>query len=156
MNLSVQSVSSFMPLPNFNGSEGASISVLQKAFALQPDLASQAAGQTMTGSANSTLMPLSSVRALNPLSGTKNHSDAELKQVSQKFESIFVQMMLKEMRNSVQKSNLMGNSQASEFFESMHDEQLSKQLASSGGIGIGDLIYKKLQQVTMAHQKTFS
>jgi Rod binding domain-containing protein len=156
MNFSLQPVSSFMPLSNSKEFEGLSMPALQKAFALEPGLASQAAGQAMTGLSNTDLQPLSSVRDLNSLSGPKTHSDAELREVSKNFETIFMQMMLKEMRNSVAKSSLLGNSQATEIFESMHDEQLSKQLASSGGIGIGDLIYRKLQQVTVAHQKTFS
>jgi hypothetical protein len=156
MNFSLQPVSSFMPLPNSKEFEGLSMPTLQKAMALEPGLASQAAGQSMMGSSNSDLLPLSSVRGLNPLAGPKTHSDAELRQVSKNFESIFMQMMLKEMRNSVEKSSLLGNSQATEIFESLHDEQLSKQLSYSGGIGIGDLIYQKLQQVTVAHQNTFS
>jgi Rod binding domain-containing protein len=37
----------------------------------------------------------------------------------------------------------------------MQDEELSKQLASAGGIGIGDQIYQKLKQVTEPHIKSY-
>ena len=130
---------------------------LQKAFALQPALASQSASQVMLGTTAAAPKHFASLSpTLNPLSGVKTHSDEELRQVSQKFESIFLQMLFKEMRNSVEKSGLLGNSQATEFFESMHDEQLSEQLSLSGGIGIGNMVYQKLKEATVAHQNTFS
>ncbi len=159
MNLPIQSVSSFMPTQNLPDFDGVSMPALRNAFVLKPGLVSQAANQAVNGSSIST--PSSSgsfspVQNLNPLSGPKVHTDAQLKKVSQNFESIFIQMMFKEMRHSIQKSNLFGNSQAAEFFESMQDEQLSKQLASSGGIGIGNVIYQKLKQVTEPHIKRFS
>ena len=159
MNLPIQSVSSFMPAQNLPNFDGVSMPALQNAFALKPGLVSQAANLAVNGtpvSAFGSSSPFSSAQNLNSLTGPKTHTEAQLKQVSQNFESIFIQMMFKEMRHSIQKSNLFGNSQATEFFESMQDEQLSKQLASSGGIGIGDVIYQKLKQVTEPHIKRFS
>jgi flagellar protein FlgJ len=49
----------------------------------------------------------------------------------------------------------MGNSQATQFFESMQDEQLSHKLADAGGIGIGDILYKQLQKASLPHQNSF-
>jgi hypothetical protein len=131
---------------------------IQNAIEIQPGIASQAMGQAV-GTASGTsspMMSLNSARVMNSLSGTKTHSEAELKQVAQNFESIFIQMMFKEMRNSVEKSNLFGNSQATEFFESMKDEEMSKQLAASGGIGLGNMVYQSLKKATESHLKTFS
>jgi Rod binding domain-containing protein len=148
-----------MPTQNLPNFDGVSMSGLQNAFALKPGLVSQAANQAVNGSPMSALgssNSFSPVQGLNPLTGPKTHTEAQLKEVSRNFESIFIQMMFKEMRHSIQKSNLFGNSQATEFFESMQDEQLSKQLASSGGIGIGNVIYQKLKQVTEPHIKRFS
>jgi Rod binding domain-containing protein len=141
----------------FGSSKAFPLNNLETAFALQPSLASKAASQVVMGTAglshlNKSLFP----SALNSLSGTPGHSDAELKTVAQNFESLFLQMMMKEMRNSVQKSNLLGNSKGMEFFESMYDEQLTQKLASAGGIGLGRMIYDRLKQVTQPHQKTFS
>jgi hypothetical protein len=131
---------------------------IQNAMEIQPGIASQALGQAVgTASAvSSPMMSLNSARAMNSLNGSKTHSEAELKQVAQNFESIFIQMMFKEMRNSVEKSNLFGNSQATEFFESMKDEEMSKQLAASGGIGLGNMVYQNLKKATESHLKTFS
>lgn len=131
--------------------------ILQRAFSLQPALVSKSADQVMMGvSGLNHLTKSLSAKTLNPLSGLPSHSDAELKQVSKNFESIFLQMLFKEMRNSVQKSDLFGNSQGMEFFESMHDEQLTQQLASAGGLGIGNMVYQKLKGAIVPHQKTYS
>jgi Rod binding domain-containing protein len=126
---------------------------IQQALELQPKIAAQALSQANGGPSG---MSLNTTKVLNGLDGTKTHSDAELRKVSQNFESIFMQMMFKEMRNSVEKSNLFGNSQATQFFEGMRDEEMTKQLSASGGIGIGSMIYQQLKQATESHRKTFS
>ncbi len=130
---------------------------MQKVFSLQPDLASKAADQVILGQSGlSHLTKNSSAASLNPLHGAPTHTDDEIRQVSKNFESIFLQMVFKEMRKSVQKSNLLGNSQGMEIFESMYDEDLTQQLASSRGVGLGQMIYQRLKAVTVPHQKTFS
>lgn len=158
MNFSSQPVSSVMPLSGTNGLNSFSGPALQKMLSSQPSLVAQAADQMFPGVVTGSTSPFLSLQqqALNPLTGPVNHTDAEIKQVSKDFESVFMQMLFKEMRNTVQKSDLLGNSQTMEFFESMHDEELSKSLASSNGIGIGNVIYQKLKQATETHQKTFS
>ena len=133
------------------------LAVLGKAFSLEPLLVSKTADEVVLGTSGiSHLTKSLTPQALNSLSGPASHSDSEIRQVSKNFEAIFLQMLFKEMRNSVQKSNLFGNSQAMEFFESMHDEQLTQQLASTGGMGLGKMVYEKLKNATLPHQKTFS
>lgn len=160
MSFNVQPISS-MPLPQPLEATRFSPASLQLAMALKPSLAAEAAGRTMLGSASYSLNPLKP--KLNPLNnpsmsltGVKAHTDAEIRQVSQKFEAVFIRMMFKQMRDTVQKSPLFGNSQAMEFFETMQDEEMANHLASAGGIGIGNVIYQKLKQVTAPHLKTFS
>jgi flagellar protein FlgJ len=142
-------------LPPISSADQGNVPALQKAMELQPKLAAQAMSQA-TGMGSSPVMSLNSTKTLNSLTGPKVHTDAELKQVAQNFESIFIQMMLKEMRNSVEKSSLFGNSQATQFFESMKDDEMSKQLSKSGGIGLGNVIYQQLKRATESHIKTFS
>ena len=147
-----------MGLPPFlNPLEGRSFSVgsLQQAITLQPSLASAAAGQMM-GQSGANTFPLMNTPALQPLNGMKTHDDEEIKRVSKNFEAIFMRMLFKEMRNSVQKSGILGNSQAMDFFETMRDDQLSEQLANSGGLGIGNMVYEKLRETTLPHQKTYT
>jgi hypothetical protein len=147
---------SLLPLPHSIEAKGFSVGPLQQALALQPALASQAVGQVMAGAASASPLPLTSTpAALNALSGPKNHTDAELKKISKNFEAIFMRMLFKEMRNSVQKSGIFGNSHSLEFFETMRDEQLSEKLAAAGGLGIGNMVYQKLKAATVPHQKSF-
>jgi flagellar protein FlgJ len=156
VNLPAQAVS-FLPLGLLDSSKGLPISAMQKSFSLQPGPTSKIADQVVLGQSGlSHLTKGLSSASLNPLHGLPAHSDAEIQQVSKNFESIFLQMVFKEMRDSVQKSNLFGNTQGMEFFESMYDEKLTQQLASAGGFGLGQMVYQKLKAVTVPHQKTFS
>ncbi|WP_223826131.1 rod-binding protein [Spongiibacter pelagi] len=69
--------------------------------------------------------------------------DQAVKQVAQQFESLFVQMMLKSMRDSVQEGGLFDNSNMDTYMQ-MHDQQLSLSLSEKGGIGLADTIVKQL------------
>src|ERR1700727_159301 len=91
-------------------SPAASLPSIQSALEIQPGIASQALSQAVGAASNASapMISLNAARTMNSLSGVKTHSEAELKQVAQNFESIFIQMMFKEMRNSVEKSNLFG------------------------------------------------
>jgi flagellar protein FlgJ len=142
---------SILPLGMGESSKGFPVASLQKAFSLEPGLVSKAADKVTFG-----VSGLSHVtKGVDSLSGPSTHSDAEIKAVSKNFESIFMQMLFKEMRDSVQKSDLFGNSQGMEFFQGMYDDQMSQQLASAGGLGIGRLVYDRLKATTESHQKTF-
>lgn len=98
--------------------------------------------------------PLNPLHPVFQLNSGSAHSDAQLKKVSKDFEAIFMRMLLKEMRDSVQKSGLMGDSMATGFFESMQDGQLADHLASAGGIGLGAMVYRQMQKDYSSHQKT--
>ena len=63
--------------------------------------------------------------------------------VAKQFESLFLNLMLKEMRKSVTRSGLLG-SDTMETYEQMFDQQISIGLARGGGIGLADFIEKQL------------
>ena len=148
---------SLLPMPYSIEAKGFPASALQQALSLQPSIASKAAGLALRNSPDyGHPTPSTSSISSGLLSGAKEHSDVQLKQVSQSFESIFLRMIFKEMRNSVQKSGIMGNSRAMEFFETMRDDQLSEHLASSNLLGIGKMVYEKLKENSLVHQKTFT
>jgi peptidoglycan hydrolase FlgJ len=69
---------------------------------------------------------------------------AQVKNVSREFESIFLGYMLQQMRKTVPEDALMGNSPAKDIFQSMQDEELSKELSRAGGIGLASMIYSQL------------
>ena len=55
--------------------------------------------------------------------------------VAEQFESLFINMMLKEMRKTVSRSDLLG-SEAMESYEQMFDQQIALGMARAGGIGL--------------------
>lgn len=69
-----------------------------------------------------------------------------LKQVAQQFEGIFVQMLMKSMRdaNAVFESDSPLNSQYTKFYEQMRDQQLSVDLSNKGVLGLADMMVQQL------------
>jgi peptidoglycan hydrolase FlgJ len=133
---------------------GFSVNGLQGALSLKTPIAGQAFGQTFQMPAM--LESSTSAMALDPSRSLsdRGRTDAEVQKVAKDFEAIFLRMLLKEMRQSIQKTGLMGNSKAMEFFESMHDEQIAEHLAQAGGVGMGQIVYDQLRQTTLTHQRT--
>lgn len=83
---------------------------------------------------------------VNGLSGIsraeRQQAGSGLKPVTQQFEAVFLNMMLKTMRASVPDSGLY-NSDAMKMMGQMRDSQLS-QAMSTRGIGIADMLQKQL------------
>lgn len=75
---------------------------------------------------------------------------AALKEVAQQFEGIFVQMLMKSMRdaNAVFESDSPMNSQYTKFYEQMHDQQMSVNLSDKGMLGLADLMVQQLSPET--------
>ena len=84
------------------------------------------------------------------LRGQANQNNPQaLKQTAQQFEGIFIQMMLKSMRdaNSVMKSDL-NNSSEMNTFQDMYDKELSVEMSKRNSMGFADMIVKQLSQKT--------
>lgn len=71
--------------------------------------------------------------------------DQKLRQTCQELESVFLEMMMKEMRNTVPKSGLM-DMRNQELFQSMLDTEVTRDMAKAGGIGLADMMYRQLSQ----------
>ena len=63
--------------------------------------------------------------------------------VAEQFESLFINMMLKEMRKTVSRSDLLG-SEAMESYEQMFDQQIALGMSRAGGIGLAPFIEEQL------------
>lgn len=72
----------------------------------------------------------------------KQDTPAAIKAVSKQFESVFLNMMLKSMRDATPQDGVLDNDQ-SRLYTSMLDQQLSQSLASKG-IGLGDMLAQQL------------
>jgi flagellar protein FlgJ len=80
------------------------------------------------------------------------------KQVAKQFESIFVGMMMKSMRQAKLAEGILDSKQ-SDFYRDMYDQQLSVHLAAEGGIGLADIIARQLgskQTVQVLNNKTIN
>jgi len=64
---------------------------------------------------------------------------------AKQFESVFVQMMLKAMRDTVPDGGLFGSEQ-SDFYEGMFDQQISLNIANGKGIGLAEVIERQLSK----------
>lgn len=78
------------------------------------------------------------------LSAAKQDSPEAIKEVAKQFEAIFMNMMLKSMREATPQENPFENDQ-SRTFTSMLDQQLTSNLASKG-LGLADILAKQLSQ----------
>jgi flagellar protein FlgJ len=72
----------------------------------------------------------------------KQAPDQALKQAAQQFESLFMNMMLKSMRDATPQNGLF-DSEQTRTFTAMLDQQLSQNL-SAKGIGLADIMMKQL------------
>ncbi|MCB1671537.1 MAG: rod-binding protein [Gammaproteobacteria bacterium] len=68
---------------------------------------------------------------------------AAVKEVARQFESLFVGMMLKAMRDAVPRDGLFASSQLDNY-QDMFDKQLALDLSRQGGIGLADLIEQQI------------
>jgi flagellar protein FlgJ len=59
-------------------------------------------------------------------------------------ESMFLAMMLKEMRRTIPDDGLIPRSNATRMYQSLFDNQLAENLASRKVTGIGALLYRQL------------
>lgn len=71
--------------------------------------------------------------------------DAKLKEACKGFEAMFLNMMYREMRNTVPKNELFGNSNADDILRDMLDTQMVDNIADGGGVGLADMLYKQLK-----------
>ncbi len=83
----------------------------------------------------------------NGLAKLKNEARSKtpeaIKEVAKQFESIFLNRVLKTMREAKLADGIFDNNQ-SKFYQDMYDQQLSVHLSGEGGIGLAGMIVKQL------------
>ncbi|MGL6016297.1 MAG: rod-binding protein, partial [Selenomonadaceae bacterium] len=78
-------------------------------------------------------------------SSTKSQAeDKKLREACRGFEEMFLNLMYSKMRDTVPKDTLLGESNGQQIMQSMLDEQLTKEMAKAGGVGLADMLYKQL------------
>lgn len=79
----------------------------------------------------------------------KKTPDQALKAAAQQFESVFMNMMLKSMREATPQDGPMDNQQT-KMFTGMLDQQLAQSLSSGRGIGLADMLVKQLSRTGLS------
>lgn len=95
-------------------------------------------------SASDNYLDTNSLNKITQLSRKDN--DAALKEVAKQFEALFLQQMLKTMRDTNQifaEDNPM-NSSEMQFHQEMLDQQMVLNLASGKGMGLAELFYRQM------------
>lgn len=72
--------------------------------------------------------------------------EKKLKKACSDLEAIFVNMMFKQMRNTVQKSGLFDGGSAEDMFEDMLYEKYAEDVSEGQGTGLGDILFKQLSK----------
>ncbi|MHB1290724.1 MAG: flagellar assembly peptidoglycan hydrolase FlgJ [Sulfuricella sp.] len=78
----------------------------------------------------------------------KQDPDAALKAVAQQFEGIFMNMMLKSMREATPKDGMFDSEQGN-LYAQLFDQQLVQKLSTGKGLGVADMIVKQLTRSGM-------
>lgn len=86
--------------------------------------------------------------------GAERDDPAVLREVAGQFEALFVQSMLKNMRDSRLAEPIFGNSDQFEMYQEMMDQQLSLSMSSGRGIGLADMLVRQLGGETEAATPT--
>jgi len=78
-------------------------------------------------------------------SGARNDDPKALRAVAQQFESMFISLIMKSMRDAtdVMESDLE-NSYQTKFYRDMYDQQMSLSVSQNGGFGLADVLYEQL------------
>ena len=96
-----------------------------------------------TGAVYSDFGQLASLKA----QAQTNPNDA-LEDVAAQFESVFIQMMLKSMREATMKSDLFQSNQMDTYM-AMADQQVALSMSEQGGIGIARMLVEQMQTTGM-------
>ncbi|MEH6438249.1 rod-binding protein, partial [Massilia sp. DD77] len=82
--------------------------------------------------------------------GAKAGSPGALKEAATQFESMFINMMMKSMRDATPQEGMLDNQQT-KMFTGMLDQQMSQNLAKRG-MGLADVLTRQLGAQNMGQQ----
>jgi Rod binding domain-containing protein len=95
---------------------------------------------------NSTAKSYLDFSGLGELRGqAQQNQDKALKESAQQFEGLFIQMMMKSMREASMKDE-ENQSSGMDTFENMFDKEISVQMAKRGSMGVADFMAKAVKQ----------
>jgi flagellar protein FlgJ len=69
-----------------------------------------------------------------------------IRQTSEQFEAYFIQQMMKTMRESIEKSDLVDGANM-DMYQDLMDKEVSLQMVKRGGMGLADMMERQMKQV---------
>jgi Rod binding domain-containing protein len=69
-----------------------------------------------------------------------------LREAAQQFEAMFIQQIMKTMRESSFKGAELFDSQALDTYQAMHDKEISLHMARRGSFGLADMLVKSMER----------
>lgn len=85
-------------------------------------------------------------KTVEKINKNKEFEKKRLLEVSQDFEALMINQMLKEMRKTVNKSDLINGGMAEQIFEDMLYDEYSKEFSKTKTFGLSDIIYNQLEK----------
>ena len=85
-----------------------------------------------------------------PLINSPSPELKKLKQATEDFEQIFVNMMLKEMNKGLGKTGFLDGGDYEKAFKDMLVDERAKQMSANGSFGLAKMMYKQLEQHVVA------
>jgi flagellar protein FlgJ len=98
-------------------------------------------------------------KGLNALrSDAKAQAPDALKETARQFESLFTNMLLKSMREATKSTggDSMFDSEQTEFYQGMFDDQMAVHLSQGRGLGLADMLVRQLSQSRMTQSADVS
>jgi flagellar protein FlgJ len=77
-------------------------------------------------------------------SAAERNDPAVIREVAGQFEALFVQTLMKNMRNAALAEPIFGESEQLDMYQDMMDQQLSVEMSSGRGIGLADMLVRQL------------
>ncbi len=84
--------------------------------------------------------------ALTQLKGDAARDPSKaIRRTAEQFEAYFIQQMMKTMRESIEKSDLIEGGNM-EMYQDLMDKEVSLSMAKRGGMGLADMLERQMQQ----------
>jgi Rod binding domain-containing protein len=97
----------------------------------------------ITSSTSSTYLDFS---ALAQLKGDASRDPSKaIRKTAEQFEAYFIQQMMKTMRESIEKSDLVDGGNM-EMYQDLMDKEVSLSMAKRGGMGMADMLERQMNQ----------
>jgi flagellar protein FlgJ len=75
---------------------------------------------------------------------TIQNEQGKLEKACHDFEALFVKYMMQQMRETIPKNGLLGQSQAEKIYTGMLDDEVSKSVSRGRGLGLAKAMYEQM------------